>query len=162
MLDSLLEDIHYHGDNDDIERLIFQVVSKLPEEVQDFAIRECVFISFGNTAAGRTISGEIGYHPALTSPQGVKFATENGRVADFLQSPMWLILLSEPLLIDQMSEQDAQSLIAHEIAHAWSKHDTRMGSSIDKAKEQEVQACDLALEWGFDGLGADKSIQTSF
>lgn len=60
--------------------------------------------------------------------------------------PGWTIILS-----DTIAHEDVESVIAHEIAHAWLKHDSLC--SDDQAK-READARRQAREWGFFGHGA--------
>ena len=64
---------------------------------------------------------------------------------------MWLILLDERS-VDEDEESEILGTIAHEIAHAWLKHD-RM--SPDIPEDCETKAANLAKEWGFQGRGTD-------
>jgi hypothetical protein len=59
---------------------------------------------------------------------------------------MWVILLDE-----NIPEEDRESAIAHEVAHARLGHD-RLGEMPDDC---ETQAANLVKEWGFTGKGAD-------
>ena len=56
------------------------------------------------------------------------------------------------LIVNQQGSGDAPSIVAHEIAHAWLRHDRL---SLDVTSECEGEAAALTLEWGFDGLGTD-------
>ena len=64
---------------------------------------------------------------------------------------MWLILLEENL-----TEKDARSIIAHEIAHAWLGHN-RLAADTDASVE--IEAVRQVKQWGFTGLGADEELQ---
>ena len=60
----------------------------------------------------------------------------------------WLILLGQEL-------QD-ESVLAHQIAHAWLGHRYDPGLAELRATQQEEDAaCDLTREWGFGGCGAE-------
>ena len=64
---------------------------------------------------------------------------------------MWLLLLDERS-VDENEESEVLGIIAHEIAHAWLKHD-RM--SPDLPDDCETKAANLAKEWGFEGRATD-------
>jgi len=59
---------------------------------------------------------------------------------------MWIILINENL-----PDQEMLTAIAHEIAHAWLRHDRY----ADFPDDGEGQAALKAYEWGFRGNGAD-------
>jgi hypothetical protein len=62
----------------------------------------------------------------------------------------WIILLDER--ITDEGEEVTMGIIAHEIAHAWLKHDRHHYAT---PPECEIEAADLAKAWGFTGRGAD-------
>lgn len=58
----------------------------------------------------------------------------------------WIIVLTE-----ELPTNDAHGIIAHEIAHAWLRHDR----FADHPEDCETKAANLTREWGFTGKGAD-------
>lgn len=121
------ESLQYFGESADMQRLIARTVAKLPDDVMEFACSRCRFIT---VSFGATYPGEIGL-------DWVKRRSRN----------MWVIVLGEKL-----PTKDAESIVAHEIAHAWLHHsilDYR-GSGFEVEKE----AAKLTQEWGFSGKGA--------
>jgi hypothetical protein len=60
-------------------------------------------------------------------------------------SHKWLILLAP-----ELPEADATGIVAHEIAHAWRGHGA---GTYGYRMEEELEACRLALAWGFSGSG---------
>lgn len=124
----VLDDLFYGGEDMEMLAWIQSTLSKLPEEVAVFAIDQCRFISVGKGAAGLTLPGRIG--------------------VDNAESPLnvWIIVLDE-----NISSEHMESVIAHEIAHAWLGHD-RIGDIPD---DGEIVAANLTKEWGFTGHGAD-------
>ncbi len=123
-----LSNVFYGGENTEMQLWIQSTLTKLPEEVAVFAIDRCRFISIGWGVAGLTFPGRIG--------------------VDDYESPLnvWIIVLD-----DNISSEHVESVIAHEIAHAWLGHD-RIGDIPDDC---EVVAANLTKEWGFTGHGAD-------
>lgn len=97
----------------DAEDTLRRAISRLPDEVREFAYDRCRFASVGASMIGQTL------------PPGTR----------------WLILVRD--------EETDESVIAHEIAHAWRGHE---GPNTD-SQEQEVRA--LVRSWGFSGLGTD-------
>lgn len=152
---SITDRLSYDGTDAKTEQLILQTVAQLPKEIQEFALNQCCFISVGKTVCGSVFPGRLSYHPMLNSPEGIQWAIQNDKIKDFLQSPLWVVALAENYM-DSMSEADSESIIAHEIAHAWLRHDR---FDLDCPHDSEKQACLLTKEWGFDGIGTDVSIQ---
>jgi len=120
----------YLGDDQDLELLIGDVLVRLPDQPLLKAIDSCVFGSVGRSNQG------------LTLPANVL----NGGEAE-----SWLILLDDAMLASKQTE-DIQSVIAHEIAHAYLGHD-RVADAGDVSIE--LDACRQVREWGFQGSGAD-------
>ena len=123
-------DLAYYGEDPITERLIVEAISRLPERVAEFALDRCRFLSVGLVTLGMAMPGKVCSHP-------FERRTRN----------MWLILLAEGL-----PDEDAHSIVAHEIAHAWLGHDRL---SVELPTECERDAATLTYEWGFTGKGAD-------
>lgn len=107
---------------------IVATIMRLPRDVMQFALDRCCFISLGRGVQGITLPGRIG-------------TDEAGR-----DENTWIIVLS-----DDLAFHEAESTVAHEIAHAFLGHD-RLD---DMPEDCEVQASTLAQSWGFTGRGAD-------
>jgi hypothetical protein len=118
----------YHGDDPHTHRRIVETIAKLPDRVARFALNRCVYFSAGRVNHGMVL-------PPRTLGRG-----------------RWVLVLTETT-----PERSAQSMIAHEIAHAWLKHD-RYAANVDAA-EIESGAAQLAREWGFSGRAADPDYQ---
>ena len=101
--------VRYDGHNPETERLITEVVARLPEPVASFVHAHCAFLSLGvgHTAGWR--------------------------------GPFWLIVLRDDLT---PADIHAQSLVAHQIAHAWLQHNQ------DQADDERHVAA-LTRTWGF-------------
>lgn len=156
-LDFLSESIStlYCGTDLDIEQLIIQTLARLPEEVQEFVCSGCRFLSIGRSANALVLSGSIALPFPLHSPEGIKWAIEQGRIEALLLNPPKLILLSEHI-VDEYEQEDSLSIVAHEIAHAYLGHEPRhVRDEVNLPAEREVEACQLARQWGFSGRGTD-------
>jgi Zn-finger nucleic acid-binding protein len=125
--------VAYHGDDPQTEALIAQTVARLPDEVAEFVFDRCIFLSVGGAKDGFVIPGRIGVHPRERRSRNV-----------------WLIIVA-----DEIPADDVLSIIAHEIAHAWLRHDRLAIVSREQGMLWEIQACELAQEWGFTGAGTD-------
>lgn len=123
------DDAPYHGESDEIRRFLALVLLRLPERIREFAIERCAVLSVGHNAYGITWPARI---------------AKKWRVGI---NRRWLILLTENL-----PPGDEESIIAHEIAHAYLGHDR---GSPDLPQDCEEQACNLVAKWGFSGKGAD-------
>jgi hypothetical protein len=99
----LLEDVHYRvgyfGESRATEEAVVRAVARLPEDVREFACDQCRFISVGH-ALGYYLPGRVGLDPATDTTEGI-----------------WLILLA-----DGQDPEDAESIVAHELAHLWLGH----------------------------------------
>jgi hypothetical protein len=122
-------DLAYHGSDRALELAIIETIQRLPQEVARFALDQCRFLSVGETSFGTTLPGRI-----ASDWQG---STEN----------MWLLLLAEG-----MPGDDIHSVVAHEIGHAWLKHD-RLSPNVPD--DCEIQTANLVRDWGFTGKGAN-------
>jgi len=129
-LAAIFDEIAYHGESEQTQALLAKAVSRLPEDVAGFALERCCFVSIGGNFLGLTLPGRLG-------------EDNEGQSANF-----WIIVLDDCQPRDEM-----QATIAHEIAHAWLRHD-RYGED-DLTVDCEVQAAELARDWGFTGTGAD-------
>jgi hypothetical protein len=112
---------------------IIRTLLKLPQDVRDFALERCRFVSVGKGAAGITLPGRIGSH-----------------AYDKRTRNMWLIVLD-----DNEPAEQVEATIAHEIGHAW-RHDDRLDMPPEDCEEQTAE---LARSWGFTGRGADPEFQ---
>ena len=129
--EQVANDLLYYSDNETIRVLIIATICRLPDEVAEFALDRCNFVSIGEegTGYGIVLPGRIGVHPGERRSKNI-----------------WIIVLAENL-----PDEDSHSIIAHEIAHAWLGHD-RVG---EIPEDCETQASDLVRQWGFTGRGAN-------
>lgn len=97
------------------------------------------------------LPGYIGLDSLLRISDGIKWASETGKLVELVKQQIWLILLDEKIA-HNIEPENAQSIIAHEIVHAWLGHDRH---SPDIPKDCEIQAATLTGQWGFQGLGSD-------
>ena len=125
-----IDDLMYLGEDARTERVIAETIFRLPESVRAFALEHCVFISVGWAASGMTLPGGIGVDPVTRRSRNV-----------------WLIVLEEQAPRDSLA-----SVVAHEVAHAWLRHD-RLSEELPE--DHEVRAAELARRWGFSGRPAD-------
>ena len=128
----LADHLDYYGDDEGTRQLIARVVLQLPSDVAEFTLDRCRFLSIGESCYGMTLPGRIGTH----------WLDDNS-------SNVWLILLVENL--DRLPGEDARSIIAHEIAHAWLGHDR----TAPESEDFRTDAARLTQQWGFYGKGSD-------
>ena len=77
----------------------------------------------------------------------VSFAEGGGQCYYKRTKRPWLIILGE---------KADESVVAHEIAHARLGHKCDLlGNNMEVAFKTETEACSLAKEWGFVGLGTE-------
>lgn len=127
--DEVNDRLRYYGEDANTHRLLVRTIVRLPEEVAEFALERCRFVSVGGADHGLVLPGRV--------------ATD----LEDRSTDMWLVVLR-----DNARADDAESIIAHEIAHAWRRHDRL---SLDVYQHSEKVAARLTAEWGFSGLGAD-------
>lgn len=121
----------YLGNDEDMSLLIGDVLVRLPDEPLLKAIDHFVFASVGRSNQGLILPANI----------------LNGGEAE-----SWLILLDDAMITSRQAE-DVRSVIAHEIAHAYLRHDP-LANAGDVSIE--LGASRLAREWGFQGSGTDE------
>jgi hypothetical protein len=121
--DGIRYNLRLHVDNSELEQLIVLTISELSPEVREYLYEECFFVAVGE-----------GTHGMVLAPV-----------------QRWLIFL-DASIVSAYDAAGAMSIIAHEIAHAWLKHDM-MDPAI--TAQCEIDASTLAAQWGFKGIGAD-------
>jgi hypothetical protein len=157
------ERIAFYCDHPGIHSLIAKTVSKLPDEVAVYACCQCIYLSIGDeTFNGVVLPGRIAHPTTVDIAQMIAEAPRGSDISaltdyvDQVESRLqrWIVLLNESIV----GSEDAESIVAHEIAHAWLRHD-RLG--LDVSSDSEREAEELTGEWGFSGLGADVEHCTS-
>lgn len=104
---------------------LMMALSYLPEDIIDFVIESCVFVSLGKDDRGEHI------------------ATDDFRLKDKLG----LIIFPDELW--SKNKKRIAFVVAHEVAHAYKKHgfksieDTDPGLNLNKEREADAQA----LQW---------------
>ena len=127
-LNQIASDLAYYGEDEELRVHIALVLSRLPDRIVRFALDRCVFLSVGRTTSGMVLPGRITVHHHERRSRN-----------------RWLVLLDENMPNDD-------SIIAHEIAHAWLRHDRL---SADDQQLWERDAAETAKSWGFVGRGCD-------
>lgn len=82
----------------------------------------------------------------------VQFVVRHQRSCWAMQAAGWVVFLDDDAFRDQ-------SVIAHELAHAWHKHGPY--ADIEDLARKEHEACETAAAWGFKGLGTWPEVQAS-
>ena len=151
-IEKLNDRIPDYCDNIEVHTAVLKTVSRLPADVQKYACERCVFLALAEN--GMVFPGRITYPHSSESvemfeqvPCGASLLELADYVETYERKAKWIILLPGCLAADE-----AQSIIAHEIAHAFLGHDRL---SICDFIDVETEACNLVRSWGFGGLGAD-------
>jgi hypothetical protein len=126
--EQIIDNLAFYGEDAETRLRIIRVLYQLPEDVISFVLDRCSFLSVGRTTSGMVLPGKIGVHAQEKRSRNC-----------------WLILLDE-------REIDDESVIAHEIAHAWLGHDR---ISAYDTEIWEIDAANLTKSWGFEGRGSD-------
>ena len=114
-------------DSDRLDNLITLTVHRLPGKIRDYVYDSCTFLSIGSGTYGQTF------------PPG--------------WVPGWLILLNGDAL-EPLADEDAMSIVAHEIAHAWFAHSLFDMDIHQRDAQIETEAINQTIAWGFAGIGA--------
>jgi hypothetical protein len=131
----LFEEIHYalsyNGESYETEYAIIRALSRLPDDVREFALWRCRFISTDGLR-GTFLPGSIGVDALTRRSRGV-----------------WLIILH----LDGLTPESAESVVAHELAHLWLGHEPFEPGDSDA----ELEAAAQTRAWGFRGSGTRPS-----
>ena len=111
---------------DEVKAVICLAITKLPENVQDFAFDNCTFISVGKDDFGSMYPASLFTHQ-----------TNGGRRT---ARNHWVIVLNGRIA----TRKDGVFTVVHEIAHAWLKH------QMFPEFFREEEADDLVRAWGFE------------
>ena len=153
-----IETLHYripdYCDNVAVHTQLLRTVERLPDGVQEFVCERCVFLALADH--GMVLPGRITYPHFAETAEMVEKAPPNAsfsKLTDYVEehertAPKWIVLL-------QGTPSDDESILAHEIAHAYLGHDRLAIYDGDEAGHAEMAACELTKSWGFQGLGTD-------
>lgn len=126
--------VPYVGGTIEVQGRLNAVVGRLPHEVRDHVLSRCVFLSVGKSNGGGLATRCTSIHPAP------------GFSAEVPIEARWFLAFSEEAISSGADADDADSLIAHEIAH---------GCLNDDGQRPHADAAERAREWGFRGYGAN-------
>jgi hypothetical protein len=135
-LEAVIGNVHYHGGSRETERAIVRAIARLPGDVRDFALDRCQYISCDPTLRGYFLPASITEH----DPDG------------------WLVILN----LEGLEWEDAESVVAHEIAHLLLGHKPfghlppgpeRGTVAPGSEPDEERQVRELVMRWGFGGIG---------
>jgi hypothetical protein len=116
--------VRYFSFQPETKEALVRVLSRVPRDALEFAIHKCVFLSSGGK--------EIGLNGQCLPTR-------------FIGEADWLILIYD-------DAPDIETVIAHELAHAYLGHS--LGEPMSD-EETEAQAREQTRAWGFTGKGAD-------
>jgi hypothetical protein len=135
LLAEIADRLTYFGEGHETEQAIVSALVSVPAEVREFALDYCRFFSIGDGLLGPYVPGMVALDPATGSTDGV-----------------WLVVLAEGL-----EAEDAESIVAHELAHLWLGHE--VGVESGRWNETEEAACELTRSWGFTGKGSEHDVR---
>jgi hypothetical protein len=131
-----------------MQRQIATALTRLPEEVRDFVVREQrvrIVCTPPSGIYGQTFRSEVFACPQLNR-------WKEGDPPPKIE-PRWVVLITQDAY--DLPDNDVQTLVAHEVAHAWLGQvhiGGCTGELEDTPEEQAVRA--KAREWGFTGYSA--------
>jgi hypothetical protein len=108
-IDDIYENLQDSYLSEDLIRTATLVIEKLPRDVQDFTLEQCLFVSI--------------------SPDD-----QHGLTIPVRPQAHWLILLNE-----SMSEDQQSFTIVHEIAHGWLKHRPEQAGCFTHERDADAQ-----------------------
>jgi hypothetical protein len=109
---------------------VLRALVRLPEDVREFALMKCVFVPSGISSHYVPLEQLVGYMKR--------------------QKKEWLVFLIG-VGLHGYTDEDVESVAAHEIAHLWLGHPT----FADADSKCEVEAAELVKSWGFKGPGTN-------
>ena len=138
------QDLNFASDDPVIARLLVKTIARLPEDVQAFAVKRCMYI-YASRDYVQAFKGYIGCPSWEYLRKGTHTVNENKAWEEFralTDDLRWrqIIVLGEIT----GGDDEAMSLIAMGIAHA-----LRGGGQLEGGSEEERNAKDLAESWGF-------------
>jgi hypothetical protein len=140
----IAQDLHFAGDDPAIARLLVKTIARLPEDVQVFAVKRCVYI-YASRDYVQAFKGYIGCLSWEYMRKGTHTGTENKAWEEFRALPddlRWrqIIVLGEIT----GGDDEAMILIAIGIAHA-----LHGSGQLQRGSEEEQNAKYFAESWGF-------------
>ena len=116
----------YESDDQRFDRFFFEATRRPPPSTPTITTVVSVSLVSGSseTMVGLTRYSRIGYGSGATPVQKIAFFSQ---------------------LIDELSDQAATAVVAHELAHAWLNEHVKPEES--ESREQDADA--LARRWGF-------------
>ncbi len=146
---------------------LISTIRKLPEDVREFALENCFFLSMEEGVYGTIVSGAHASNirwPMLEHLED----EEKIRILNNLEHKWRKIIL----LRSETPKDDVESIIAHEIAHAYLGHNEMDEIEVEEREIDgrmvpvnvvEYETYKLTRSWGFTGSGADieKSVLSS-
>jgi hypothetical protein len=125
LLHEIQADLVYLGDDDATRRAIVSALVRLPDEVRNYVLWRCRFLSVGGDTTGYVVSGAVGTDPSTAQADDI-----------------WLIVLSD-------AADDLESVVASQVARAWLRRCEHAHSDGDDQGANEQAAEALSREWGF-------------
>jgi len=151
--------LDYFPPHGSLHTTVISTIRKLPKDVREFALENCFFFSMEEGVYGRIISGAHGSNMRWKLLERLTDKEKLRMLDDFQHS--WKIMI---LLRSETPENDIESVIAHEIAHAYLGHNEMDEIEVEEREIEglmvpvnivEYEAYKQTLTWGFEGSGAD-------
>lgn len=154
-------DLQYIGHDPETRALLAQTISRMPEEVVEWLLEHCSFLSVGgDQARGFVWPAKAVLRRDMendTPPEWDAGGKMVGGKHAYTAEDAWLVVVA-----DNLPEAEAHGIVAHECAHAYLRHDLQsLSGTREEGARVEAQAANLAREWGFTGAATDADLSAA-
>ena len=152
--------LDYSGPDGSLHTALISTIRNLPREVREFALENCFFLSMEEGLNGTVVAGSHGSNIQWHMLKHLEDEEKIKRINNLERKWRTIVLLDYKIA----SDEDVDSIIAHEIAHAYLGHDhmtlgevenREINGQIIPVLKLEYDAYKLTRSWGFNGSGAD-------
>lgn len=154
------ERLDYSPSRGSLHTALISTIRKLPKEIREFALENCFFLSMEEGLNGTVVAGSHGSNIRWHMLEHLEDEEKIKRINDLERKWRTIVLLDYKIA----SDDDVDSIVAHEIAHAYLGHDHMMLGEVENREvngqsvpvlKLEYEAYKLTASWGFTGRGAD-------
>jgi len=154
------ERLDYSPSHGSLHTALISTIRKLPKEIREFALDNCFFLSMEEGLNGTVVAGSHGSNIHWPMLKHLEDQEKIKRINNLERKWRTIVLLDYKIA----SDDDVDSIIAHEIAHAYLGHDHMMLGEVENKEvngqsvpvlKLEYAAYKLTASWGFRGRGAD-------
>jgi len=154
------ERLDYSPSRGSLHTALISTMKNLPREIREFALENCFFLSMEEGLNGTVVAGSHGSNIKWHMLEHLEDEEKIKRINNLERKWRTIVLLDYKIA----SDDDVNSIIAHEIAHAYLGHDQMTLGEVENREvngqsvpvlKLEYEAYELTRSWGFTGRGAD-------